>query len=441
MRLYNKLVSTSAVQALGMALLFMLHVLMTRIIGAEAYGTYVYIFSWVNVAVMIGKFGADRGVVRLISRSISYGDFNSVSANLKWSIKLVSGFTFIAGVLATLIFTWVEGIGHETVHLTGAVGLAVLIAVSFSFLQKGALLGIGAAATSKIPTEVLRPLFMIGGILALAEVVPELGAEDMMWLTLFAYISAIALGHVLWRRSYRRARLDNSEIGRDQERRPKLHDFAHFAIVSVSQTVMRHTDVILIGVIAGPEEVAYYAVAARIVSLIAFFQRATAPVLQPIISRAYTRGEHDVLRATVAKTTLVTIVATLTLAVVLLEFGREALSIFGPGFEQGTLLLQVLLMGQLVKLLSGPNAVLLSMTDNQNVAARALWIAAGVNIVGNLALISQFGALGAAIATAVSIAISNFLLIWACWLKLRIDPSVLGVLQFLRKQIQEWRQT
>lgn len=434
MSIYRKLSGSAGVQALGMGLLFVLHVLMTRILGAEAYGTYVYIFAWVNVAAILGKFGADRGVVRLISRAASHGDFDRIRVHLKWAMGLVAGFTLLAGVLAAAIFALVEGFGHDPVHLTGAVGLVVLIAVTFSFLQKGALLGLGAAATSKIPTEVLRPLFMIGGILVFAEIVPELGAVDMMWLTLLAYILVIVLGQVLWHRLYARAHLENPHSGHDEAGAPKLRDFGHFAIVSACQTVMRYTDVLLIGAIAGPEEVAYYAVAARIVSLIAFFPRAASPVIQPIISRAYTRGEQNVLRATVAKTTLVTIVATLAVAAGLLGFGREVLSLFGPEFDQGTMILQVLLVGQVVNVLSGLTGPILSMTDNQNVAARALWFAAGVNVVGNLALIWQFGALGAAIATAASLVLWNVLLVWACRVKVDIDPSVLGALQFLRKQ-------
>lgn len=417
-----------------MGLLFVLHVLMTRILGAEAYGTYVYIFSWVNVAAILGKFGADRGVVRLISRAASHGDFDRIRGHLKWAMGLVAGFTLLAGVLAATIFALVEGFGHDPVHLTGAVGLVVLIAVTFSFLQKGALLGLGAAATSKIPTEVLRPLFMIGGILVLAEIVPELGAVDMMWLTLLAYILVIVLGQILWQRVYARARHENAHSGRDEAGVPRLRDFGHFAIVSVSHMVMRHTDVLLIGVIAGPEEVAYYVVAVRLVSLINFFHSTASQVLQPIISRAYTRGEHDVLRETVAKTALVTGGGTLAVAVGLLGFGREVLSLFGPGFDQGMTILKVLLVGQVVNVLSGLNGAILSMTDNQDLAARALWFAAGVNVVGNLALIWQFGALGAAIATAASVVLWNVLLVWACRVKLDIDPSVLGALQFLRKQ-------
>jgi O-antigen/teichoic acid export membrane protein len=434
MSLSGKIASTAGVQALGMALLFVLHVLMTRILGVESYGTYVYIFAWVNVAAILGKFGADRGLVRLISRSISHGDFDRVRAHLKWAMRLVAGFTLLAGALAAAIFVLVEGVGRDTVHLTGAVGFFVLIAVTFSFLQKGALLGLGAAATSKIPTEVMRPLFMIVGILVLAEVVPELGAADMMWLTLFAYILVIVLGQVLWQRLYARARAENPHPGRDEASAPTLRDFGHFAIVSASQTVMRYTDVLLVGAIAGPKAVAYYAVAARIVSLIAFLQRAASPVVQPIISRAYTSGEQDVLRETVAKATMITVMATMAAVAGLFGFGREVLSLFGPGFDQATMILQVLLVGQVVNVFSGPNGVILSMTDNQNVAARALWFAAGVNIVGNLALIWQFGALGAAIATAASVALWNLLLVWACRVELDIDPSVLGALQFLRKQ-------
>lgn len=434
LKLYRKISSTAAVQALGMVLLFVLHVLMTRILGVKAYGTYIYILAWVNVAAILGKFGADRGVVRLVSRSISHGDFERIRAHLIWAAGLVAGFTTLAGVLASVMFALVEGVGHDPRHMTGAVGLVVLIAVTFSFLQKGALLGLGAAATSKIPTDVLRPLFMIGGMLALAQVDPKLGAVDMMWLTLCGYLLAIAVGQVLWRLVYVRARAESLHSCHDEAGAPKLRDFGHFASVSASQTVMRYTDVTLIGAIAGPQEVAYYAVAARIASLGGFILSAAVPVLQPMISRAYTSGEEGVLRNIVAKTTLVTAVATFTVSLGLFGFGRDVLSVFGPRFDDRTIILHVLLVGQVLNALSGPTGAILSMTDNQISAAYTLWFAAGVNVVGNLALIWQFGALGAAIATAASVVLWNVLQVRSCRMKLNIDPSAIGALQLLRKK-------
>lgn len=427
MNLYSKFISVAGIQALSLCILFLLHVLMTRLLGPETYGTYIYIFSWVSVAAILGKFGADRGVVWLTSHAVARGDFEEVRQVLLWAIKLVAGFTVLAGILAALIFIQVEGIGSEPVQVTGAVGLLVLVGVTFSFLQKGALLGIGAPVWSKFPTEVLRPLFMIVGVLIIAANVPQPDSVDVMWLTLFTYAIVVFTGQLIWNRMRTRAvRVNPAKEIRLEAVEPTIRKFGHFAVISASATVMRHTDVLLIGALLGPEQVATYSVAARVVALIVFVQRAASPVIQPIVSRAWARGELALVRETVAKTTVFTTLCTVVTGLCLLVFGRTVLSIFGPEFADGQLILIILLVGQVANVLSGPNALLLSMTNNQHIASSRLWIAMVANILGNFALIPPFGATGAAIATAFVNFQWNVMLAWACRVKLNIDPSIFG---------------
>ena len=66
----------------------------------------------------------------------------------------------------------------------------------------------------------------------------------------------------------------------------------------------------------------------------------------------------------------------------------------------------------MISSLSGPAGNILQMTNNQNVYAKSLFVAALANIVLNYILIPIYGINGAAIASMFSLAIWNILMIY-----------------------------
>ena len=86
------------------------------------------------------------------------------------------------------------------------------------------------------------------------------------------------------------------------------------------------------------------------------------------------------------------------------------LSLFGPDYLEGRIVMAILLVGILAKAMVGPAEVLLSMTGHQKVCAGVYALALTINIGLNIALIPLFGIEGAAIATAVAMSAEAFLL-------------------------------
>jgi O-antigen/teichoic acid export membrane protein len=80
---------------------------------------------------------------------------------------------------------------------------------------------------------------------------------------------------------------------------------------------------------------------------------------------------------------------------------------FGEAFEAGATCLVWLAAGQAVNALCGPVMYLLNMTGHERPAQRIVWAAALVNLALNLWAIPRFGIAGAAVATALSMALWN----------------------------------
>ncbi len=101
--------------------------------------------------------------------------------------------------------------------------------------------------------------------------------------------------------------------------------------------------------------------------------------------------------------------------------------IFGNEYSPSVIALQVLIIGHIVNVFTGPSDLLMYMTGNQKQAAYCVGIAAIVNICLNLVLIPKYGVLGACLATVSSTIIWNLLLVIYCRKALGIDTSVLGM--------------
>ena len=107
-------------------------------------------------------------------------------------------------------------------------------------------------------------------------------------------------------------------------------------------------------------------------------------------------------------------------------------SMIGPEFLAGSALLVVLALGQFVNVATGSVGYLLMMTGHEKLMRNSVAIAAALNLALNLTLVPVAGAMGAAIATAISLATLNLVATYYVW-------SHLGIVMipFLRSRTNE----
>ena len=91
-------------------------------------------------------------------------------------------------------------------------------------------------------------------------------------------------------------------------------------------------------------------------------------------------------------------------------FPGKILSLFGSEYTHGALVLFILAFGQLVNIMTGSVAMLLSMTKYERELRNKTIITALIVLPFGFYLISSFGLVGAAITTSFSIALHNLLL-------------------------------
>jgi O-antigen/teichoic acid export membrane protein len=127
----------------------------------------------------------------------------------------------------------------------------------------------------------------------------------------------------------------------------------------------------------------------------------------------------------------VTFLLTLLLSLVFLFANTHILAVFGPEFIAAKAALGILILGNLVDVASGSPTLLLVMTGHERSVAVIFSIIAVISVFLNLLLISSYGFIGAALASAVSLFLSRCIMVIYSIMVLQLNPTIFA---FLKKR-------
>lgn len=197
-----------------------------------------------------------------------------------------------------------------------------------------------------------------------------------------------------------------------------------FFTVAVLNVVMATADTLCLALLAGSDEVGLYGVASRIALLSSIVLVAVNGVMGPRFSEYWVAGDVSSLKSEFVKTSLMMTALAFLILVMTAGFGQLFLKIFfGPVYVESYDTLLILTVGQLITLSTGPVAYGLMMTKKSSLHRRSLYFAVSSNLILNILLIPMYGAIGAAVATAMSLALKNGYSFFVFWSFLRLEAS------------------
>jgi O-antigen/teichoic acid export membrane protein len=159
---------------------------------------------------------------------------------------------------------------------------------------------------------------------------------------------------------------------------------------------------LLLGTFAGAAEVGLFGVANRYALLLWVVIIAVNAMAGPRFARAHAAGDVAGLGTIARRTVRLTLLAGIPLALLLLVIPGPLLSLLGPDFAGGIALVRIMALGQVVNLLFPCYAEMLAMTGHGRPLRRINLYVLVFCILACLMLIPPFGAMGAAVATALA---------------------------------------
>ena len=409
------------IQIVSAGVLYGSQILLARWMGTAAYGIYDYATTMGIFWAFIAGFGLPTAVLRFISAYKAQEDWSHLRGMIwgSWWQTLVIGLvTSLCGTGILLWISTVHDLGAYTVPLI--VGIWTIPIVALVSLQKEIIRAFQQIVLSYGPSLIGQPLLLIA-MAAVLKLQRPLTSTAAISLALLSALLTLALQWWIFQQ-----RLDANvrhaqpayEIARWWKAAVPLMLFGG------SYMVLSQTDTLMIGAFLSAKQVGLYSAALKTSSWVPFILASVNAISAPLIASLYAQKNYQELQQLVSTIARWMFYPALITAMGLIAFAGPVLRLFGPEFVAAKGVLIILILGQLVNVGAGSVGYLLTMTGHQNQSAKVMSISAGVNVILNLIGIQLFGIVGAAMATAFSMALWN---VWLYCLVVRylgVQPSI-----------------
>jgi len=170
--------------------------------------------------------------------------------------------------------------------------------------------------------------------------------------------------------------------------------------------VVQQADVWIVAAFFGIEQAAYYGAASRLIFLIAAPVMVANGATRGMIAKLWVSGEKERLEKLMRTVATLTFLAAILPALVFLFWSEPIMvTLFGGEYQQGAIVLVVLVFGQLALLASGPAGTLMVLAGYQNISLLLDLFGAGVFLLLAWVLGVNFGMSGIAGASSIALAL------------------------------------
>lgn len=400
---------------------FLLGFLLARLMGDEQYGLYSVTDSAVYLMIGIAPLGLSTGILHFVPIAASRRDWKSLWQTLQIGLTLPLllsafigfGFLGLAEPLALNIF-------HEP-------RVANLLRLTAIAVPAGTMASVMVAATQSfkymkykvIAQDLLLTLskLVLTGLLALT------GLNVVKAMSVYSFsmvLSCLALLYFL-------NRLLPKERPRgfswDRTHLQRMLKFSLPVYLAEMLTIFGpNIRTLLLGSLNTMRAAGVFTVAARVNMVGSVFLNGISTISMPIVSELYANHEGEKLRHFYQTATKWTFAFNLPFFLLIVLFSRPILLLFGASYVAGSTGLTILALSNLIAAATGLCGVMVIMTDNVwlntfNAALRLIF-----TLSFSFWLIPTGGVNGAAIATAISLMLVNFILTIEVFVLFRLTP-------------------
>jgi O-antigen/teichoic acid export membrane protein len=369
--------------------------ILTNALGSTQYGIYAFATTIITLLASIANLGTDKANLRFLPDP-------EKSKSIFWSFStILAGIGATAAAILVLVAAPVVTrltIGDSLLTTTLQVFGALLVVKIGTQLSSSAFRAVDRPDLNMAVHQITMPVLKVAtfGVLFLV------GGSYLTYLLGITAVTAVVsvLGIlVLFTQTAVRPRVPTGVS------KTEFLDFSiPAAIKDVGSIMYNRIDILMLGFFATASGIGVYNVAVVLGSAISLPLTGVNNIFPSIASNLYASGNRDDLERVYQSVTRWVVTASLPIALVIIVYRHEVLSLLGPDFLQGADILVVLLTGHFMNTVVGPSGYLLLMTDRQRLVMVNQWAFGVLNVALNYLLIMRIGVMGAAIATTITLA-------------------------------------
>lgn len=379
--------------------------LLARLLSPDLFGAYFLILGVTTILAVLAQGGVSQIALRAIARAMGVGRLDEARAVAARALQLVLACALLIGGIAASVGSW-----FSSDFLDSAVPIAVVWIASVWVIPIALQCLLGEVFRG---FHDIRGSTVFGGLLAALVSFVVLGAywlvvesarlSEVIVLVVGAHTLCMIAGAVALHR-----RISKLPLASGGPIAFTLDDTIPFVAYHLSLVALAQADVLAIGMFRSHEEVAAYAAAAKLVTIVALPLWVLNAVVLPVIAQYNAQGRMQELECILRTgATWAGLFALTVFAVYAIAGGEILNAFFGPFYAAGWTPLLLLASGQLANVLTGSCGPLLAMAGHHRVI---MWITVSfgsLTVAAAVLAAPVYGATAVAAIWALSLIIQN----------------------------------
>jgi O-antigen/teichoic acid export membrane protein len=410
-------VGTVSLNAVTVAVNFLLAVVLARTLGTAGYGAYAVALAWAMFLSVPASLGITPLVVRHVAAYVEREEWGLLRGVIRRTNQTVAAAAATVVAVAALVGLALRDSRPELVE-PFLIGLLLVPVIALTGMRQAAVQGLHRVVLARLPETVLLP----GTFLLLALAGSQLLGSDFTASWAIALnVAAAAFAFAVGAASLRWAL--PSQVRRSApayEHRDWVRSAVPLLALALLFAVKGQIGTILLGAFDSAQSAGMFNVAVRASTFTGFLFLAASYALYPNVARLWTVDDPAAIQRLLTRAVRVVSIFSICVALVFFLFAPQILRVFGGEFAEADLALRILVLGELVKVLMGFGGLALVMTSEERAMAWGTGVGVALNVVLALVLIPLWGLNGAAVASAVSAVASALCVSWLSWTRLGI---------------------
>ena len=409
----------------GKGLLFFYTIFLARVLGVGDLGLYFLGITIVGFLAVLSNFGLSIGVTRFVAIYNSRNDFR----RLKGTVQISAVITLLPSLIMVGIIFLLGDVVSTFIFHKSELGIVIkILSLSIPF---DSLRWIFLAATRGLKfmqyTAYTENLAWIG-LRFLFAILFVFGFGMKLEGAVLAYIvSSFFSASLAFYYANKVIPLTNRKVVPVFEVK-KLLKFSIPMVFSIFLgNLTRQIDVLMLGLFVSAAEVGLYSVVVRIIVLAEVVFGIFMPIFNPFVTDLYEKKELSKLSNLLKTITRWSVTISFPVFLSLFFFPGLFLHFFGAEFIQASACLSILAIVHLFSSTSSLPSSIIFMSGRSDITFKNNSAMLLINVVFNYLLIPQYGILGAAIATGISLILIAFVRITEVYYLMNIHPFTIDL--------------
>ncbi|MFW5804641.1 MAG: oligosaccharide flippase family protein [bacterium] len=391
------------VKIIGMVAGILVSIFIGRSLGPDGLGVINLANRIVSLLLVFTMFGMSSVLVKQIAIGFERKDWQLVSNSIYTSSIINGSIALILTILGIILAPFLsQNIFHAPeLEIPLKITFIVILPQTFSRIFGAGLNGFRKIWQSNLVNETMS--MWVIGIILLTLYFLKIEINIVRVALIYAIGRVVVTVSVLtyWKKIFR------FKGKRQWIARPMMRMAMPMLLVSSTALIAKNADTIMLGWLDTTREVGLYNVAARLALLVSFFLQVSNAAISPKLASLFADGKIKEMEKMVKSVTTGLMVVAIASLLFFIVAGNLLLGLWGVEFKEAYLILIILGIGQFFNISTGCAGLLLIMCGHEKIHGHISVFFVTLNLILNFFLIKNFGAVGAATATAITIGGEN----------------------------------